>query len=132
VIGGRERQIHVHMDPLKLRAAGLTAVDVMNTLVAQNLTTPGGNLETGPQSLTLRIKGRVDSVQAVENLAVRSEDGRILRLSDVARIEDGAEAVESIARYDGEEAVVLSVVKQSGENTIEVVDAVLARIEGIR
>ncbi len=132
VIGGRERQIHVLMDPLALRAAGLTAVDVMNTLQSQNLTTPGGNLETGPESVTLRIDGRVTSVEAVERLVVRSEKGRILRLSDVARVVDGEEAVESLARYDGKEAVVLSIVKQSGTNTIEVVDNVFKRIDSMK
>ncbi len=132
LIGGRERQIHVFMDPLKLRAADLTAIDVMNTLQSQNLMTPGGNLETGPQSLTLRIAGRVQSVDAIGDLAVKSEDGRIVRLSDVARIFDGEEAVESLARYDGDEAVVLSVVKQSGTNTIEVVDRILSRVQSIK
>lgn len=132
LIGGRERQIHVVMDPLKLRAAGLTAVSVMNTLQTQNLMTPGGNLETGPQSLTLRISGRVTSVKEIGELAVKSEEGRILRLSDVAEVEDGAQAVESLARYDGEEAVVLSVVKQSGTNTIEVVDKIKKRVDGVK
>jgi HAE1 family hydrophobic/amphiphilic exporter-1 len=132
VIGGRERQIHVVMDPLKLRAAGLTAVHVMTTLQAQNLMTPGGSLETGPQNLTLRINGRVDSVDAIGALAIKAENGRILRLSDVAQIEDGAQAVESLARYDGEEAVILSVVKQSGTNTIEVVDRIAQRVDSVR
>src|SRR5687768_5200945 len=132
VIGGRERQIHVLMDPLALRAAGLTAVDVMTTLQSQNLMTPGGNLETGPQSVTLRIDGRVTSIDAVGRLVMRAENGRILRLSDVARIVDGQEAVESLARYDGKEAVVMSIVKQAGTNTIEVVDNVFKRIDGMK
>jgi HAE1 family hydrophobic/amphiphilic exporter-1 len=132
VIGGRQRQIHVLMDPLALRAAGLTAVDVMTTLQSQNLMTPGGNLETGPQSVTLRIDGRVTSVDAVGRLVMRAENGRILRLSDVARIVDGQEAVESLARYDGKEAVVMSIVKQAGTNTIEVVDNVFKRIDDMK
>jgi len=128
IIGGRERQIHVRMDPLALRAAGLTAIDVMTTLQQQNLMTPGGNLETGPQSVTLRIDGRVTSVEAVGRLVMRAKDGRILRLSDVARVVDDQESIESLARYDGEEVVVLSIVKQAGTNTIEVVDNIQTRI----
>src|SRR6187431_1500442 len=131
IIGGRERQIHVLMDPLALRAAGLTAVDVMNTLQQQNLMTPGGNLETGPQSVTLRIDGRVTSVDAVGRLVMRAKDGRILRLSDVAKVVDDQEAVASLARYDGEEVVVLSIVKQAGTNTIEVVDNIQKRIKSL-
>jgi hydrophobe/amphiphile efflux-1 (HAE1) family protein len=132
MVGGRERQIQVELDPVALRASRITAVDVMNTLRSQNLTTPGGNLETGPESLTLRIDGRVTSVEAVGDLVIRSENGGILRLSDVARVEDGEEAVESLARYDDEEVVVLSVLKQGGTNTIEVVDNIFKRIEQVR
>jgi hydrophobic/amphiphilic exporter-1 (mainly G- bacteria), HAE1 family len=132
IIGGRERQIHVLMDPLSLQAAGITAVDVMNTLQQQNLMTPGGNLETGPESVTLRIDGRVTSVDAVGRLVIRAKDGRILRLSDVARVVDDQEAVESIARYDGQEVVLLSVVKQAGTNTIEVVDNIQKRIKSLK
>src|SRR3954468_362905 len=132
IIGGRERQIHVGMDPLALRSAGITAVDVMNTLQSQNLMTPGGNLETGPESVTLRIDGRVTSVDAVGRLVVRAKDGRILRLSDVANVVDDQEAVESLARYDGKEVVVLSLVKQAGTNTIEVVDNVRKRIQSLQ
>src|SRR6187431_529797 len=131
IIGGRERQIHVLMDPLALRAAGLTAMDVMTTLQQQNLMTPGGNLETGPQSVTLRIDGRVTSVDAVGRLIMRAKDGRILRLSDVAKVVDDQEAVASLARYDGEEVVVLSIVKQAGTNTIEVVDNIQKRIASL-
>lgn len=132
VVGGRKRQINVLMNPVALRSSGITAVDVMQTLQTQNLMTPGGNIETGPQSITLRIDGRVSTVEDIGKLVIRSENGRILRLSDVATIEDGEEAVESLARYDGQEAVVLSVVKQAGTNTIEVVDNVFKRIEEIR
>lgn len=132
LIGGRKRQINVLMNPIALRAAGLTAVDVMQTLQTQNLMTPGGNLETGPQSLTLRIDGRVTSIDAVNRLVIRSREGRILRLADVATVEDGEEAVESLARYDGKEAVVLSVIKQAGTNTIDVVDNIYKRIEEVR
>jgi len=132
IIGGRERQIHVLMDPVKLQASGITAVDVMNTLATQNLMTPGGNLETGPQSVTLRIDGRVTTIDAVGRLVVRSNNGRILRLADVATVVDGEEAVESLARYDGKETVVLSIVKQSGTNTIEVVDNIFKRIKEVQ
>ncbi len=132
IIGGRKREIQVAMDPVALRSQGLTAVDVLRTLQSQNLMTPGGNLETGPQSVTLRIDGRVDSVEAVERLVVRAADDRIVRLSDVATITDGEEAVESLARYDGEEAVVLSVVKQAGTNTIAVVDNIFKRMEAVQ
>ncbi len=132
LIGGRDRQINILMNPLALRAENVTAVDVMRALQAQNLMTPGGALETGPRSVTLKIEGRVTSIDAVERLAIRAENGRILRISDVATVVDGQRDVESLARFEGQDVVVLSIVKQGGTNTIEVVDAIMKRIEAVR
>jgi hydrophobe/amphiphile efflux-1 (HAE1) family protein len=128
LIGGRSRQIHVWLNPIKLRAYNLSAVDVQRALAAQNLTTPGGSVETGPQSITLRIAGRVTSVAALERIVLREKEGHVVRVADVARVEDGEEELASIASYDGERTVVLSIRKQSGTNTVEVVDNVKKRL----
>jgi hydrophobe/amphiphile efflux-1 (HAE1) family protein len=132
IIGGRARQIHVRMDPVKLRAYNLTAVDVQRALAQQNLTTPGGSVDTGPQAVTLRIAGRVATVDALERIVVKNDGGSNVRISDVAAIEDGEEELTSIANYDGERTVVLSVRKQSGTNTVDVVDSVLKRLDEVK
>jgi hydrophobe/amphiphile efflux-1 (HAE1) family protein len=132
IVGGRARQIHVRMDPVKLRAYNLSAVDVSRALAAQNLTTPGGSVDTGPQAITLRIQGRVDTVDALERIVLRDEAGSTVRIGDVAAIEDGEEELTSIAAYDGERTVVLSVRKQSGTNTVQVVDTVLKRLDDVK
>jgi hydrophobic/amphiphilic exporter-1 (mainly G- bacteria), HAE1 family len=132
IIGGRARQIHVRMDPVKLRAYNLSAVDVQRALATQNLTTPGGSVDTGPQAVTLRIAGRVTSIEDLGRIVVKSEAGSTVRISDVAVVEDGEEELTSIASYDGERTVTLSVRKQSGTNTVEVVDAVLKRLAEVK
>jgi HAE1 family hydrophobic/amphiphilic exporter-1 len=132
VIGGRDRQINILMNPLILRAQNITTVDVLRALQSQNLATPGGALETGPRSLTLRIDGRVTSIDAIRRLAIRADNERILRIGDVAKVVDSEREVESLARYDGDEMVVLSIVKQGGTNTIQVVDAIDKRMAAIR
>ena len=132
LVGGRQRQINISLNPITLRAENITALDVLRSLQSQNLMTPGGSLETGPASVNLKIDGRVTSVDAVARLVVRADSGRVIRIGDVARVEDSQTAVESLARYDGQDIVVLSVVKQSGTNTIEVVDALNARIDTVR
>jgi hydrophobic/amphiphilic exporter-1 (mainly G- bacteria), HAE1 family len=132
IIGGRARQIHVRMDPIKLRAYNLTAVDVSRALGAQNLTTPGGSVDTGPQAITLRIAGRVASVSDLGRIVVRNQNGSSVRVSDVANVEDGEEELTSLASYDGERTVVLQVRKQSGTNTVQVVDTVLKRLEEVK
>ena len=132
IVGGRRRQINVLMNPLALRAENITSVDVLRALQSQNLMTPGGALETGPRSINVKIEGRVTSIDAVERIVIRADNGRILRIGDVARVVDGKKDIESLARYEGQDVVVLSIVKQSGTNTIEVVDAIFKRLDAIR
>jgi hydrophobe/amphiphile efflux-1 (HAE1) family protein len=132
LVGGRSRQIHVWLDPIKLRSYNLSALDVQRALASQNLSTPGGSLEAGPESVTVRINGRVEHVADLERLVVRAAGGAPVRVGDVARIEDGQEELASIATYDGERTVILSIQKQSGTNTVKVVDDVLRKLEDVR
>ncbi len=131
LIGGRKRQINVWMDPVRLRSMGLTAVDVQRAIATQNLSTPGGAVQTGPTEITLRVQGRVTSPAALAQIVVRDADGHPIRLGDVARVEDGEEEEDSVAFENGKRTVLLSVRKQSGENTVAVVDGVLGRLKAI-
>jgi HAE1 family hydrophobic/amphiphilic exporter-1 len=132
MVGGRARQVHVWLDPLKLRALNLSSVDVQRALASQNLTTPGGRIETGPQALTLRVAGRVESVESIGRIVLREDQGHVVRVADVARVEDGQEELRSLASYDGDRTVMLSVRKQSGTNTVEVVDQVKGRLGEVK
>jgi hydrophobe/amphiphile efflux-1 (HAE1) family protein len=131
ILGGRKRQVNLWLDPLKLQASGLTAIDVQRALALQNISVPGGEIDTGPQRLALRVEGRVPTVQAVGRIVVREFKDHATRVEDVARVEDGTEDEASWASEDGAQTVVLSVRKQSGENTVSVADAVRARISQI-
>jgi hydrophobe/amphiphile efflux-1 (HAE1) family protein len=128
ILGGHKRQINVWLDPLKLQAAGLTAIDVERALGQQNLTVPGGQIETGPKSISLRVEGRVESVESIGRIVVRDAQDHPTRIEDVARVEDGSEEPTTAASEDGVPSVVLSIRKQSGLNTVAVVDAVRARL----
>ncbi len=128
ILGGKKRQINVWLDPLKLQAAGLTAVDVQRALAQQNLSVPGGQIETGPKSVSLRVEGRVDDVAKIGRIVIKESQDHPTRIGDVARVEDGVEEPKTSALVDGKESVVLSIRKQSGENTVAVVDAVRARL----
>jgi hydrophobic/amphiphilic exporter-1 (mainly G- bacteria), HAE1 family len=132
VIGGRARQIHVRMDPVKLRAFNLSAVDVQRALASQNLTTPGGSVDTGPQAITLRILGRVTTTDDLSRIVLSNDQDHTVRIGDVAEVVDGEEELNSIASYDGQQTVVLMVRKQSGTNTVQVVDTVLRRLEEVK
>jgi hydrophobic/amphiphilic exporter-1 (mainly G- bacteria), HAE1 family len=129
IVGGRKRQIQVFLDPDKLRAAHLSAVDVQRAIVSQNVTTPGGTIDTGPERLTFRVKGRVPSTDALGDVIVRSIDNHPILIRDVATVVDGEEEADTAASVNGQPAVVMSLRKQSGQNSVAVVDALRARIK---
>ncbi|WP_437966965.1 efflux RND transporter permease subunit [Sorangium sp. So ce260] len=132
VIGAQSRQINVWLDPIALRAQGITAAEVQRAIAAQNLMTPGGSVETGPEDLTLRVMGRVDSPEALGRVVLREQDGHAVRLADVARVEDGRAEEKTWAQLDQRRTVLLSIVKQSGENTVTVVDTVRERLAEVQ
>lgn len=132
ILGGQKRQVNVWLDPLKLSGVGLTASDVQRALGQQNLTVPGGNIETGPRRLSLRVEGRVPTVPDIERIVLQEGVDHPTRVGDVATVEDGAEEVASYASEDGGAAVVLSIRKQSGQNTVAVVDGIRERLKTIQ
>ena len=132
ILGGEKRQINVWIDPVRLRALGIPVGAVAGAIDAQNLTMPGGRVDASRDLLTLRVHGRVESVDELRNIIVQEQAGRAVRLSEVANVEDGAEEAETAASWNGERTVILTIRKQSGTNTIEVVDAVKARLAEVQ
>ncbi|MEZ5290975.1 MAG: efflux RND transporter permease subunit [Vicinamibacterales bacterium] len=132
VQGGRPRQINVWLDAARLDAYNLTVTDVSRALQAQNNEIPGGRIEQGPANLALRTQGRVQRVDEFNRIVVRQRDTHPILLGDVARVEDGTAEPETLAAIDGVPTVLLSVRRQSGTNTVEVVNAVKARLDELR
>ncbi|MGH9392032.1 MAG: efflux RND transporter permease subunit, partial [Vicinamibacteria bacterium] len=129
VVGGRPRQINVVVDSSKLAGLELTAAEVVSALQSQNVQLPGGKVEQGARDLTLRTYGRVSSPQEFASIPIANRGGHSVRVGDVARVEDGMAEPETVATFAGEPAVVLQVRKQSGTNTIQVVDLLKERVE---
>jgi hydrophobe/amphiphile efflux-1 (HAE1) family protein len=132
IIGGQKRQVNVWVDPVKLRALGLSAGEVARAIDAQNLTLPGGRVDTSRDFLTVRVHGRVASVDELKTVVIRESQGHVVRLEDVARVEDGGEEYETAALWNGDPTVLLTIRKQSGTNTVAVVDTVHQRLDAIR
>src|SRR4029434_10128697 len=97
VLGGRQRQINVWLDADRLRAYNLTVTDVSRALQAQNIEVPGGRVDQGAQSVTLRTRGRVQSVAEFNDIVIREKDGHPIRISEVGRVEDGEAEPATIA-----------------------------------
>jgi len=128
IVGGRPRQINVVVDTEKLTALGLTTAQVVGALQSQNVQIPGGKVEQGLHDLTLRTYGRVSSPAEFANIAIISKNGYPVKIGDVAHIEDSVAEPESVASVDGKPAVVLQIRKQSGTNTVEVVNGLKERV----
>ena len=128
VIGGRKRQVNVRLDPVRLHGHGLTAVDVQRAIRAQNVQIPAGMVKGVGFESGLRVAGKAASMDELARLVVQQRDGALVRLSDVAEVEDGEQEPATVARRNGVPSVVLSIRKQSGANTIGVVDAVVGDV----
>jgi HAE1 family hydrophobic/amphiphilic exporter-1 len=132
ILGGRSRRINVRLGPTRLKAYGLTAVDVQRALERENVQVPGGALKSGAAEATVRVHGRVARPGEFESIVIREKGGMPVRIGDVATVEDGEEEAETVAEKDGTATLVLNVRKQSGSNTVEVIDAVKERLTDIR
>ena len=132
IIGGREREIQVWVDPDKLRAYNVTVAEVANAVRLQNLEVPGGRVDEGTRELTVRTMGRIVNTAEFNDLVVANRGTYSVKLSDVGYAEDGAEEPRTEARLNGQPAVTLVVSKQSGQNTVAVADAVKQRLHEIQ
>jgi hydrophobic/amphiphilic exporter-1 (mainly G- bacteria), HAE1 family len=132
VVGGRQRQVNVWLDAARLQAYNLTVTDVSRALQAQNAEIPGGRVEAGSQSMTLRTRGRVQTVQEFGDIVVKQTDGHPILLRDVATVEDGMAEATTKANVSGAPTVLLTIRRQSGTNTVQVVDAVKERLSDLK
>ncbi len=133
IVGGRERQVNVWVDPDKMRAFNITPVEVTAALRVQNLEFPGGRIDEGSREVNVRTLGKVQKVEDFENVVVANRGGYEVKIKDIATVEDGAEELRSQSFLNGKPAVTLIVSKQSGENTVAVaheVKEVLNEIQG--
>jgi hydrophobic/amphiphilic exporter-1 (mainly G- bacteria), HAE1 family len=128
VIGGRNRQINLWLNAELLRAHNLTVNDVARALQTQNVEVPGGRIDQGAQSVTLRTRGRIATVGEFGDVVIREVAGHPIRLRDVARVEDGMVEARSQANLNGVPTVLLQIRKQSGTNTVEVANNLKARL----
>ncbi|MGE0444341.1 MAG: efflux RND transporter permease subunit [Vicinamibacterales bacterium] len=131
ILGGRRREVHVYVDPDRLRAYGLTVSDVARALRTQNLELPGGRVEQGAREVTIRTLGRLPDPAAFADIAITTVGGYPVRIRDVGRVEDSGEEPRTAVMLDGRPAVGIAVRKQSGSNTAAVAAAVKARMAEI-
>jgi len=132
LVGGQERAVNVTVDPDKLAAYNIPVSQVRRSLEAQNVEIPGGRVDQGRRELVLRTMGRIRRVEEFNDLIVGNFQGRPIMIRDIGYVENGVVEPRSLARLDGQNAVQLIVKKQSGTNTVDVVDRVKFRLERLK
>jgi hydrophobic/amphiphilic exporter-1 (mainly G- bacteria), HAE1 family len=132
LVGQRKREIQIAVDPNRLAAYGLSIQQMETALRRQNVEVPGGRLTGEGREEGLRTLGRVTAVADFETIVVAESPRGPVRVRDVAQVLDAEEEPRTLSRLDGNNAVSLLVRKQSGTNTVAVVDRVKARLAGLR
>ncbi len=129
--GGANREIHIVVNPERLRAYNLTVTDIFNALKSQNMEMPGGSLKAGAEDFTIRTSGKIHDPDDFNKIDITTRNGYHVKVSDVGYAEDSYEEPSTAVRLDGVPAVQLAVSKQSGTNTDEVVHSVKERLAQI-
>jgi HAE1 family hydrophobic/amphiphilic exporter-1 len=131
IFGRQDRNIRIWLDGDALTARKLSAVDVLDALRRQHVELPAGVIEGDRLQYSVRTAAEFREIGELERMVVAHVDGAAVYLRDVARVEDGAEDVETIMRYNGQVSVGMGIRKQSGGNTVGIVDEVMSRLEEV-
>ncbi len=132
VLGGREREIHVQIDPVKMEARGVSVADLEKALYSQNIELPGGRITEEPRELTVRTMGRIENAEDFGNIPIETVNDTPVLVRDVATVGDVEEEQRTFSRFDDVSAITLVVRKQSGANTVDVAEKLKQRVEEIR
>lgn len=128
LVGATKREINIYLNPQALEAFGVTPDQVVQAVRNENQDLPVGSIRSLAQERVVQIDARMERPEDFGKIIVARKNGAPVRLDQVARVNDGAQEVESLALYNGQRTLLLSVQKSQGENTIEVVDGLNAAV----
>ena len=131
IVGGASRSLNLTVDADRLAAYGLPVTAVRDALGQQNIEIPGGNVTAGHKESSLRTLGRFTTAEEFSKMVVATRNGTPIRMLDIGRAEDGNKEQRSFSRLNGKPAVVLEIRRQSGANTVAVIEGLKAKLPGI-
>lgn len=124
MVGGEEREIQVKVDPDKLQGYGLSITQVQQVIASSNMDFPTGSVASGEKRNTIRLAGKVNTVDDLRNLPITTPAGITIFLRDIADVQDGIVEIEKIARLDRQNTILMQVFKQSDANAVAVSELV--------
>ena len=131
VIGAREREVQVNVDPKKMEAYGLTVETIGNLIAGENVNVPAGSLDLGNQTFNLKSDLEFDDSRELNDIIISNMGGRTIRLTDIADIRDTLEKATMDERINGRQGVRVIVQKQTGSNTVQIIEDVQAKLTEI-
>ncbi len=132
LVGATEREINIYLDPQALEAFGISPEQVAQAVRSENQDLPLGAIRSLAQERVVQIDARMQRPEDFGRIIVARKNGAPVRVEQLARVQDGAQEVESLALYNGQRTLLLSVQKAQGENTIEVVDGLNQAVVALR
>jgi len=126
--GGKQREVQVDLDPRELRARGLAASDVVNAISQQNLILPAGTEKIDTREYFIKLNASPLKVEELNDLPVKSIDGGVLYVRDVAHVRDGYPPQTNIARVDGKRAIVMNVLKTGTASTLDIISGINSKL----
>ena len=132
LVGGSKREINLYLNPQAMEAFGVSTEQVVNAVRNENQALPVGSVRSLEQDRVVQIDARMERPEDFGRIIVMRKGGAPIRVDQVARVSDGAQELESLALYNGQRTLLLSVQKAQDENTIEVVDGLVKAIADIR
>jgi hydrophobe/amphiphile efflux-1 (HAE1) family protein len=131
MIGQPTREIKIHVNPQKLKAYNISIQQISTILQAENLTIPGGNIKQEKHDFSVRIPGKIESLDELSEIAITNFNGQIIRLKDIADLKDGFKDKDEFVYSLKNPGVGLFIQKQTGTNTLEVFNAIDAKMQEI-
>ncbi len=129
LVGGETRTLSIVLDPQKLAAFGVTALEARRALAVENLEAPGGTLPDGEKELGVRLSARARSAEEIENVAIGKRGNLAVYVKDVGRVEDAGLPADSRASLSGKPGLIVAVMRQPGANTVTVAEEIRARLD---
>lgn len=133
--GSGKYSMRIWLDPSLMRARGLTPNDVLSAIRAQNMTVSAGSVGAAPTGTpqdfkyTIQVQGRLSDVKQFENIVLRANNGGILRLKDVAKVELGSSSYSTVAKVNGQETAMIGVRQLPGANALDVAKGAIKELD---
>ena len=131
LVGGVEREIQINLDKGRMQDFGITPMMVQGAIRASNLDFPTGYLQSDETQMAVRLSGKITSIEELRRLILRNVSGTPIRLEDVAEVVDGVKDPVKMGRVNGQEAILLNILKQSDANALQVSEAVGKQIQSL-